>query len=234
MRLLLIEDEQKIAQALQAGFTRLGFAVDVAGDADTGLRMASTGPYDALIIDRMLPDQTRTQHRDGLHIITELRDQKVHTPILILTAKDAVPDRVAGLGSGADDYLTKPFDFDELVARVKALLRRPKQTLDPTLRHADLTLNTSDHSATRAKQEIPLSAKEYALLEYLMRNAGKVVSKDELIEHVWNFDADVLPNTVEVYIGYLRNKIDKPFSSRPLIQTVRGVGYRLSAEGAHA
>ena len=238
MRLLIIEDQQKIANALRSGFTRLGFAVDLARDADTGWRMASSGPYDVIILDRMLPDQDHQHQRDGLAIVRALREQKIHTPVLVLTAKDAVPDRVAGLGSGADDYLTKPFDFDELVARINALLRRPKESLQPVLRYADLELDPNNHVVIRAQKKIELSLKEFALLEYFMRNAGQIISKDELIKHVWNFDADVLPNTVEVYIGYLRNKLDKPFKairkSGPLIQTVRGVGYRLGRGDSHA
>jgi DNA-binding response OmpR family regulator len=236
MRLLVIEDEPKIAAALKAGLEQAAFAVDLAHDADSGEQKALSGPYDLVVLDRMLPSSAGSSGfsgaRDGLEIVKKMRSAKSTTPVLILTAKDAVSDRVSGLNVGADDYLVKPFAFTELLARVRALLRRPDSAPATRLQHADLTLNPTTFAVARAGKPIDLSAKEFALLEYLLRNAGQTVTKDAIIQHVWNFDADVLPNTVEVFIGYLRNKIDKPFSTgrhkrTPLIVTVRGFGYRL-------
>ena len=223
MRILIIEDEHKIANALKRGLEQEAFAVDISYDGDEGLAFAQTETYDAIILDRMLPGQV-----DGLEICRQLRAGKNHTPIIMLTAKDQVTDRVAGLNAGADDYLVKPFAFEELLARIHALLRRPQTAQATTLTVEDLSLNPLSFEVKRADQPISLSRKEFALLNFLMRNAGIVVSKDTIINHVWDFDADVLPNTVEVYMGYLRQKIDKPFSStRPLINTVRGFGYRI-------
>ncbi|MFH0831216.1 MAG: response regulator transcription factor [Parcubacteria group bacterium] len=222
MRLLIVEDEPKIAQALKRGLEQAAFAVDLASDFITGQQKALNGPYDLIILDRMLPGG------DGAEIIKVLRATNKTTPTLLLTARDSIGDRVQGLNLGADDYLVKPFAFAELLARIHVLLRRPQSTsAGPELRVANLTLNPSTFNVTRADRNIELSVKEFALLEYLMCQAGKTLSKDQLIAHVWNFDADVLPNTVEVFIGYLRNKIDKPFKGPPLIQTVRGFGYRL-------
>lgn len=222
MRLLLIEDEQKIARALKQGLEREKYAVDIESDADNGLGAALSESYDLMIIDRMLPGSM-----EGTDIVKTLRAKEIHTPILLLTAKDQIHERVEGLNAGADDYLVKPFSFDELLARVRALLRRPKQAESNVLKVDDLSLDTLNYEVRRRGQPIRLSAKEFALLEYLMRNAGRVLSKDDIISHVWNFDADILPNTVEVYIGYLRNKVDKPFERPPLINTQRGFGYRL-------
>ncbi len=223
MRLLVIEDEQKIADAIKRGLEQEKYAVDVEYDADSGLGAALNEAYDAMIIDRLLPGSM-----EGLDIARELRKSNVHTPILILTAKDQIPDRVAGLNAGADDYLVKPFAFDELLARVRALLRRPVENKGTLLKAGDLTLDSVSYEVKRAGKRIELSSKEFALLDYLMRNQGRVLSKDNIISHVWDFDADILPNTVEVYIGYLRNKIDKPFKkSSPLIHTLRGFGYKL-------
>lgn len=223
MRILIIEDEHKIANALKRGLEQESFAVDISYDGDEGLAFAQTETYDAIILDRMLPGKV-----DGLEICRQLRASKNHTPIIMLTAKDQVTDRVAGLNAGADDYLVKPFAFEELLARIHALLRRPQTAQATTLTVEDLSLNPLSFEVKRGDQPISLSRKEFALLNFLMRNAGIVVSKDTIINHVWDFDADVLPNTVEVYMGYLRQKIDKPFSnSRPLINTVRGFGYRI-------
>jgi DNA-binding response OmpR family regulator len=219
MRILVVEDEQKIANAIKKGFEQESFAVDAVYDADAGLSFATTEDYDLIIMDRMLPGDM-----EGLEVVKEIRKEQVNTPVLMLTAMDKLGDRVDGLNSGADDYLVKPFAFDELLARVRALLRRPKQQLDTILKYDDLTLNPSDFKVIRAGKEIHLSNKEFALLEYLMRNSGRTVTKDNIMQHVWDFDADILPNTVEVYIGYLRNKIDKPFK-KPLINTKRGFGY---------
>jgi DNA-binding response OmpR family regulator len=223
MRVLLIEDEKKIAGAIKRGLMQEKYAVDVEYDADSGLGAALSESYDIMIIDRLLPGSM-----EGLDICKEVRAKGIHTPILLLTAKDQISDRVEGLNAGADDYLIKPFSFDELVARVKALLRRPKQSKGTVLKVADLSLDTISYEVRRGKKLISLSSKEYALLEYLMRNQNRVLSKDNIISHVWDFDADILPNTVEVYIGYLRSKIDKPFKKSPsLIHTVRGFGYKL-------
>jgi DNA-binding response OmpR family regulator len=222
LRILLVEDDVKIANAIKKGLLQESYAVDVAYTGTDGLDHALTSDYDLLILDRMLPGVA-----DGMEICKAIRDHGKKTPILVLTAKDRVDDKVFGLNSGADDYLIKPFDFSELLARIKALLRRPENNIGTVLKVGDLSLNTITKKIERAGKEIILSSTEFSLLEYLMRNQKQTVSKDAIIEHVWNFDADILPNTVEVYIGYLRNKIDKPFKGPPLIKTVRGFGYRL-------
>ena len=222
MRILVIEDEHKIAGAIKKGLEQEKYAVDVEYDADSGYGAALNEPYDVMIIDRMLPGSM-----EGMDIVRKLREKKIHAPVLFLTAKDQIRDRVAGLNAGADDYLIKPFSFEELLARVRALLRRPSETKSNVLRVGDLTLDTTNYNVSRAGKAIILSSKEFALLEYLMRSSGQVHSKDNIIAHVWNFDADILPNTVEVYIGYLRNKIDKPFKGRPLLHTLRGFGYKI-------
>ncbi len=224
MRILVIEDEHKIAGAIKRGLEQEAFAVDVLYDGDEGLNAALEDEYDLIILDRMLPGG-----KDGTVICQELRQQNIHTPILMLTAKSQVGDRVAGLNAGADDYLVKPFAFEELVARVQALLRRPAETLDTVLKVADLEMNTARYEVRRGGRLIGLSGKEYALLQYLLRNPGRILSKDTIISHVWDYDADILPNNVEVYIGYLRTKIDKPFKGPELIRTVRGFGYKLGA-----
>lgn len=223
MRLLIIEDERKIAIALKKALQRESYAVDVSYDGDDGYAMASTEPYDAMIVDRMIPGEY-----DGLAIVGELRKQGNHTPVLLLTALGSTTDKTTGLDTGADDYLVKPFALEELLARVRALVRRTK-TVDPTILVAgDLSLNTTNFEVTRAGEAITLTQKEYALLEYLLRNQGRPISKQTIISHVWDYDADILPNTVEVYIKYLRKKIDKkPYV--PLIHTVRGFGYKLQA-----
>ena len=221
MRLLVVEDEHKIANAIATGLRQHNYAVDVCYDGDDGLAMATTEPYDLLILDIMMPGSV-----DGLGIVRTLREQSNHVPILLLTAKDKVLDRAFGLNSGADDYLVKPFAFVELIARVRALLRRPQQALESILRYNDLELDTQNYRVTRGGKVVELTQKEFALLEYFVRHADMVVSKDMLMQHVWNYDSDILPNTVEVYVGYLRNKIDKPFKKLPpLIHTKRGFGY---------
>ncbi|MCC2631886.1 MAG: two component transcriptional regulator, winged helix family protein [Patescibacteria group bacterium] len=222
MRILIVEDEHKIAAALKRGLEQEHYAVDLAYDGKEGMGFALTEPYDLIILDRMIPGIS-----DGLEICKEVRKKGLHLPILVLTAKDQPHERVLGLDSGADDYLIKPFAFEEFLARVRALLRRPEQRVETILQSEDLSLNTITYEVTRKGKLISLSIKEYALLEYLLRNKGKTVSKDAIISHVWDYDADILPNTVEVYIGYLRNKIDKPFKGRSLIKTVRGFGYKL-------
>ncbi len=221
MRILIVEDDHKIANAVRQGLEQQSYAVDVAYDGDQGLTMATSEPYDLLILDRMLPGAV-----DGLGIVEQLRKAQNHVPILLLTARDKVLDKAHGLNVGADDYLVKPFAFVELIARVRALLRRPQQALSNVLSYADLELDVAKSSVTRAGKNIDVTAKEYALLEYLMRNPERVLSKDAIVRQVWNYDSDILPNTVEVYIGYLRGKIDKPFKSSPdLIHTKRGFGY---------
>lgn len=225
MRILIIEDEHKIANALKKGLEQEKFAVDVAYDGGEGFGFARTEEYDLIVLDRMLPGDL-----DGIDICKKLRELKNHTPILMLTAKDQIRDRVDGLNAGADDYLSKPFAFEELLARVHALLRRPQDTLGSLLKVEDLTLNINSFEVRRGDKAINLSSKEYALLEYLMRNQSRILTKDAIIAHVWDYDADILPNTVEVYIGYLRNKIDKPFKRPELIQTVRGFGYKLGTD----
>lgn len=219
---MVIEDEHKIAGAIKRGLAQENYAVDVEYDSDAGLGAALSESYDVMIIDRMLPGSM-----EGLQICQEIRKNNIHTPILLLTAKDQIRDRVDGLNAGADDYLIKPFSFEELLARVRALMRRPTATENSVLKMGDLSIDTINYEVKREGQNIKLSSKEFALLEYLMRNRGRVLSKDTIIAHVWDFDADILPNTVEVYVGYLRNKVDKPFKAPPLIQTLRGFGYKL-------
>ncbi len=223
MRILIVEDEHKIANALKRALEQESYAVDVSYDGDDGYAMATTEPYDVAIIDRMLPGEY-----NGIDIITAMRAAKIHTPVLLLTALGGVADRTKGLDSGADDYLVKPFALEELLARVRALLRRPHETQGAVLEAGDLKLDTINYSVTRAGQEISLTSKEFGLLEYLLRNQNRPLSKDTIISHVWDYDADILPNTVEVYIKYLRNKVDTPFNT-PLIHTVRGFGYKLQA-----
>jgi len=223
MKILVVEDEHKIANAIKKGLQQESYAVDVVYDADDGLASARADEYDVIVLDRMLPGEM-----DGVGVCKALRDEGNHTPILMLTAKGAVRDRVVGLDAGADDYLVKPFAFEELLARVRALLRRPQDSLGVKLEAGDLTLDTTTYEVRRASQPVDLSQREFALLEYLMRNKGRTLSKEMIIQHVWSYDADVLFNTVEVYIGYLRNKIDRPFKSSPqLLRTVRGFGYKL-------
>lgn len=221
MKILVIEDEHKIANAIKQGLAQEKYAVDVVYDGDEGLSTALADDHDLVILDRMLPGT------DGVAICRAMRERKIHTPVLFLSAKDQVRDRVDGLDAGADDYLVKPFSFEELLARVRALLRRPHDDLGTVLSVADLSLDTVTYEVKRQETPITLSSKEFSLLEYLMRNENRVLSKETIISHVWDFDADILPNTVEVYVGYLRNKIDRPFSSEPLIHTVRGFGYKI-------
>ena len=224
MRILIVEDEKKIADYLKKGLEQESFAVDVAYDGKYGYDLASSESYDLIVLDLMLPGI------DGLEICRRLRDHNNHSPILMLTARGKIEDKVTGLNTGADDYLAKPFAFEELLARIKALTRRPREALPTILKTGNLTLDTNSYEVTRSEKEITLSKKEFSLLSYLLRNKGKVVTKGQIISKVWDFDADVLPNTVEVYIGYLRSKIDKPFGkNNQLIQTVRGFGYKIEA-----
>jgi DNA-binding response OmpR family regulator len=224
MKVLIIEDEPKIAGALQRGLRQERFVAEVFHDGAVGLAAALADEYDVMIIDRMLPGV------EGVEICRQVRAAGINTPILVLTAKSQIRDRVEGLNAGADDYLVKPFSFEELLARIRALLRRPTDTTNNILRVADLTLDVVNYDVRRGKKRIKLTTTEFGLLEYLMRNAGRVLSKDKIIGHVWDFDADILPNTVEAYIGSLRRKVDKPFKSPPLIQTLRGFGYKIDTK----
>lgn len=221
MRVLVVEDDKKIAAFVVRGLKEAGFAVDRADNGEEGLRMALDMPYDAAVIDLMLPKL------DGLSVIERLRVQKNLTPVLILSAKRSVEDRVRGLHTGSDDYLTKPFSFTELLARVQALIRRANQESEPTrLEAGDLSMDLLRREVLRAGKRIDLQPREFALLEYLMRNVGRVVSKTMIIEHVWGYDFDPLTNIVDVLVSRLRNKLDREFDQK-LIHTYRGVGYAL-------
>lgn len=224
MRILLIEDEHKIAQALKKALEQETYAVDVSYDGDDGFAMASTEPYDLMVVDRMIPGKY-----DGIELVKAIRAAKIHTPVLFLTALTSVTDKTTGLDAGADDYLVKPFALEELLARIRALLRRPTEQKSVILSVGDLTLDTTTFAVKRAGRELKLTGKEFALLEYLMRNPGRPLSKESIISHVWDYDSDVLPNTVEVYIKYLRQKVDDPFKST-LIHTSRGFGYKIEAK----
>ena len=223
MRVLVVEDDKKIASFVMKGLKEAGFAVDHVDNGDDGLQRALNRSYDAAVIDIMLPKL------DGLSIIERLRLQKILTPVLILSAKRSVDDRVKGLQKGSDDYLTKPFSFTELLARVQALIRRASHETEPTrLELADLSMDLLKREVMRAGNKIDLPRREFALLEYLMRNAGRVVTKTMIIEHVWGYDFDSLTNVIDVLVSRLRNKVDRDFDKK-LIQTHRGVGYVLKA-----
>jgi len=225
MRILVIEDEPKIAQAVKRGLELKGFAVDAVHDGDSGLAYARDADYDVIVLDRMLPGSM-----DGAKLCQTIRAEGINTPVIMLTARGTIGDKVSGLNSGADDYLVKPFSFDELTARVRALLRRPPTQVGTRLTVDDLALDTNAYEVSRGKQVVKLSHKEFALLEYFMHHPGQVITKEMIISHVWDEDANILPNTIEVYIGYLRNKIDRPFpDAKPLLHTIRGFGYKLSA-----
>jgi DNA-binding response OmpR family regulator len=217
MRILVVEDEHKIANSIKRGFEQESWATDVAYDGEGGFDMASSEDYDVIVLDLMLPKM------DGMEVCRRLRAEENHTPILILTARGELSDKVTGLNTGADDYLVKPFAFEELLARVRALSRRPKEGIGTVLKVGNLELDVNSFEVKKSEKVIELSRKEFALLEYLMRNAGKVVSKENIIAHVWDYESDILPNTVEVFIGYLREKIGED-----LIKTVRGFGYKIS------
>jgi len=220
MRILVVEDEKKIASFIQRGLAEQHYTVDVAYDGDEGLYLAEINPYDLIILDIMLPG------KDGFAICRELRGQNNDAPILMLTARDDVSDKIYGLDSGADDYLTKPFAFGEFLARVRVLLRRNRTTKTTTLKVADLELDQLTHTVTRAGENIELTATEYALLEYLMIHAGQVVTRTMISEHVWNQDFDSYSNVINVYVNYVRRKVDAGFSQK-LIHSVRGRGYMI-------
>ena len=223
MRILIIEDEKRLADSIKKGLEQESYAVDVSYEGTDGMGMALIQDYDLIILDLMLPGI------DGMDICRKLRtEENIQSSILMLTARGQIKDRVEGLNCGADDYLTKPFAFEELLARIKALSRRPRRSIGTVLTADDLTLDMVSYKVKRAGRTIKLSKTEYALLEFLLKNKGMVLTKDQIIGNVWNYDADVLPNTVEVYIRYLRNKIEKPFRwKKPLIETIRGFGYRI-------
>ncbi len=222
MRILLVEDDQKAARLLARGFHEEGFVVDVAGSAEEADELAFVTDYEVLILDRMLPG------KDGLAFCRSLRERGMQTPILMLTARDALEDRVAGLNTGADDYLTKPFAFEELLARVRALLRRSEVTRPPSLILGDLTLDPVTHRVARANRALDLTPTEHAILELLMRHPGEVISRTRLGEQVWHSDVDRIDNLIDVHVSNLRRKLDPP-GSTPLIHTVRGRGYRITA-----
>ncbi|MGE0268751.1 MAG: response regulator transcription factor [Candidatus Omnitrophota bacterium] len=220
MRILLVEDEKKIASFIERGLKEHHYTVDVAYDGEEGLYLAEINPYDLILLDIMLPK------KDGVAICRELREQKINSPILMLTARDAVKDKVSGLNAGADDYLTKPFSFSELLARVRALLRRERQEKVDSIKIGDLELNMLNHQVMRGNKEIPLTSKEYGLLEYLMLNANQVVTRTMISEHVWKESFNSFTNVIDVHIRYLRNKVDTN-AGKKLIHTVRGTGYIL-------
>jgi two-component system, OmpR family, response regulator len=224
MRLLVVEDDSKIASFIIKGLKAAGYAVDHASDGETALDMVLTEPYDTAIIDIMLPK------RDGLSLIEKMRQEKVRTPVIILSAKGSVDDRIKGLQTGSDDYMTKPFSFSELLARVQALIRRAGGQTEPTgLTVEDLSVNLLTREVVRGERKIDLQPIEFSLLEYLMRHAGRVVSKTMIMEHVWNYNFDPQTNVVEARISRLRDKIDRDFPTK-LIHTLRGVGYVLKKE----
>ncbi len=221
MKVLIVEDNHRIAQSIKTGLEQEKYVADVANDGLVGCDLALTDEYDVIILDVMLPK------KNGFEISRELRLQHIQTPILMLTARDQLQDKVAGLDSGADDYLVKPFAFEELMARLRALTRRPKVSVSSVLTVKGLTLDTISYKVSRGGQPIILTKKEFALLEYLMRHAGQIVSKNQIISRVWSYDSSVTENTVEAFIKSLRAKIDKPYKEEPLLQTIRGFGYRL-------
>jgi len=222
MKILVVEDEHHIANAIKKGLEQERYTVDIAYDGTDAFDLATSEHYNCILLDLMLPGM------DGITICKELRKSNNHTPILILTALGETQDKIKGLNAGADDYLTKPFSFEELLARIQALVRRPSTIIDSVLSVESLILNSKSFSVTRGNTFIHLSHKEFELLEYMMRHPHTILTKDDIINHVWDFEADILPNTVEVYVKNLRTKIDAPFKKEAsLIHTVRGFGYKL-------
>lgn len=223
MRILLVEDEKDLAAIIKQGFTEQGYVVDVAHDGEEGLYMAENFPVDAIVLDIMLPVM------DGLEVLKRLRKKGSTTPVILLTARDALLDKIKGLDTGADDYLTKPFIFDELLARIRSLLRRKTEVKQAIIKIGDLEINTASHEVSRSGKPITLSAREYALLEFMAYKKGEVLSRTDIVEHIYHEETDMDSNVVDVYINYLRNKIDKDFKKK-LIHTVRGAGYMLKEE----
>jgi two-component system OmpR family response regulator len=223
MRLLLVEDDEKLARAVARGLRHEGYAVDVAHDGDGALLQAGVWEYDAIVLDVMLP------RRDGIRVCADLRDRDCWAPVLMVTARDQVPDRVRGLDAGADDYLSKPFAFDELLARLRALLRRVPAERPACLEVGDLVVDPARHEVTRAGIRVELTAREFAVLEYLVRHRGQAITRARLLEHVWDENYVGSTNVVDVYVGYLRKKLEQPFD-QPMIHTVRGVGWTLEPE----
>ena len=223
MRILVVEDEKKIADFIKRGLKEEGYAVDSAYDGEQGLFLSKTNEYDLILLDLMLPKL------DGQSLFKEIRKEKISSPVIMLTAKDAVKDKVAGLDMGADDYVTKPFAFEELLARIRAVLRKKEGRDSKTIKVEDLVMDLPAHKVTRAGKDIPLTSKEYALLEYMMRNAGNVVTRTMISEHVWDINFDTFTNVIDVYINYLRNKVDTGHKKK-LIHTVRGRGYVLKVD----
>lgn len=222
MKILLVEDEKKVADFIKKGLTEEFYTVDAAPDGEEGLFMAENSEYDLMILDIMLPDI------NGIELCTKIRSKNIKTPIMMLTAVDATESKVKGLDSGADDYLTKPFVFDEFLARVRSLLRRPSLAAD-LLKAADLVLDPVKHEVLRGGRKIDLTWKEFALLEYMMRNRGRILSRTKIFENIWSYDIETSSNIVDVYISYLRDKIDKRHSQK-LIHTIRGAGYILKEQ----
>ncbi len=223
MRILVIEDEKKVASFIKKGLVEEHYAVDAAFDGEEGLYLAEVNDYDLIVLDLMIPKI------DGFGVLKKIRERKNNVPILVLTAKDSVEDTVRGLDAGCDDYLTKPFAFVELLARIRALLRRDKKEKESVLRIADLSLSVVTHKVMRQGKEIELTSKEYTLLEYFMRNPEKVLTRTMISEHVWDYHFDSNTNVIDVYVNYLRKKIDKDFDSK-LIHTIRGIGYMMKRE----
>jgi two-component system copper resistance phosphate regulon response regulator CusR len=223
MRLLLVEDEPRVAHFIARGLREQSYAVDIAKDGEDALYQTGINEYDLVILDVMLPV------KDGVHVCKEMRAQGISQPVLMLTARAAIEDRVMGLDCGADDYLAKPFDFKELLARIRALLRRTKELRPETIQIADVTINTANHAVHRSGRSIGLTAKEYSPLEFFVLRAGKLVSRSEIAEHVWDENFDPFSNVIDVYVRRLRKKLDEGFS-RPLIHTRRGEGYLFSAD----
>ncbi|WP_019907869.1 MULTISPECIES: response regulator transcription factor [Thermoanaerobacter] len=220
MRILIVDDEENLVNALYKALKEEGYSVDIAQDGLEGLEYAKMNVYDVIILDIMLPGM------DGIKILENLRNEGINTPVLMLTAKDATEDKVKGLDTGADDYMTKPFELCELMARIRALLRREAPTKSPILKVADLELNTLTRQVKRGDKEITLTSKEFALLEYMMRNAGRVLTRTQIADHIWDYEFDGFSNIIDVYIRYLRKKIDDDFENK-LIHTIRGSGYCL-------
>ncbi|MCF8720193.1 heavy metal response regulator transcription factor [Nitrospina gracilis] len=218
MRILIVEDEKKVAGFIKKGLEEETYAVDVATDGEEGQNLAEMNHYDLIILDLMLPKIK------GLDVLAHLRTKNINTPIILLTAKDSVEDKVTGLNQGADDYLTKPFAFSELLARIRSLLRRGQSETKTVLQVGDLTLDLVSHKVKRGGEEIELTGKEYSLLEYFMRNAGKVLTRTMIAEHVWDYNFDTFTNVIDVYVNHLRKKIDKQYDHK-LLHTLRGVGY---------